>query len=235
MNETAGFARIRPLSWRWSALLALGLALGLWSIATFVFPYFLVGKALTNFGYDRRVGLFIHICAASLALLLGPTQIWMGWTGHYVRLHRKLGMLYVLSVAVSCVTAVYLVATTRRGVVFGFGLGSLTLAWVIATSLAFLAIKRRNFQQHWEWMIRSYILTFVFVSFRLMVMLMKALRIGTSGERLNIAIFLSWMAPLLITEAIMQGRKIYKIAMPRRHPFHDVHAVISKENAKPIG
>ena len=229
MNEVAGFARIRPLSWQWTALLILAFSLGAWAISTFAVPYFLGGKALTNFGHDRRFGLFIHICAAGLALLAGPTQFWMGWTGHYVHLHRKLGTLYVMSVAVACLTAVYLVATTRRGLVFGSGLGALTVAWILATTLAYVAILRRQFQQHWEWMIRSYILTFVFVTFRLMVMAMKALKIGTNEDRLTISIWLCWIGPLLIAEAIMQGRKIFRASAPRRHPFRAGPAVVRPE------
>ncbi len=233
MNEVAGFARIRPLSWRWTVLLVLAFSLGAWAIATFAIPYFFGGKALNNFGHDRRVGLFIHICAASIALLVGPTQFWMGWTGHYVRLHRKLGTLYVISVALSCLTAVYLVATTRRGLVFGSGLGALTVAWILATTLAYVAIMRRQFQQHWEWMIRSYILTFVFVNFRLMVMLMKVLKVGTSEDRLEIAIWLSWIGPLLIAEIIMQGRKIFRATTAKRHPFHAGHVGVKDENSAP--
>ncbi|MGZ5503828.1 MAG: DUF2306 domain-containing protein, partial [Chthoniobacterales bacterium] len=152
---------------------------------------------------------------------------------HYVRLHRKLGTLYIISVAVSCLTAVYLVATTRRGLVFGSALGALTLAWITTTSLAYLAIMRRQFQQHWEWMIRSYILTFVFVTFRLMVMGMKALKIGDSSERLTIAIWLCWIGPLLIAEVIMQGRKIFRPTKARQHPFHAGHPVATEENSAP--
>lgn len=196
------------LSRRSVALLALALALSIWAIVVFALPYFFDAKAVRNFGEARRLGLFVHISSAGLALLLGPTQFWMGWSARFVPLHRRLGMLYLISVAMASLTGIYLVATTRRGLVFGFGLGSLNAAWILATGFAYYAILRRQFVQHYEWMIRSYILTFVFVTFRLMVMLMHALKIGSSTERLDIAIWLSWIAPLLAAEAIMQWQKI---------------------------
>src|SRR5450432_715224 len=130
MREVTGFARTRPLSWFWTTVLIVAFSSGAVAIVAFAAPYFFSAKAITHFGYARRFGLLLHICAASIALLLGPAQIWMGWTGHYVRVHRKLGMLYLISVVISCVTAIYLVATTQRGLVFGSALGSLTLAWI---------------------------------------------------------------------------------------------------------
>ncbi|MGZ4967027.1 MAG: DUF2306 domain-containing protein [Chthoniobacterales bacterium] len=231
MNELVGFARARSLSWPWKALLLTAFLSGTGAIIAFAIPYFSDGKVLARFGESRRFVLYPHICAAGIALLVGPSQFWMGWTGRGVHFHRKLGMLYLLSVTVASFTAVYLTATTGRGLVFGFALGWLTLVWMITTALAYAAIKRRHFLQHWEWMIRSYVLTFVFVTFRFMVIVMKGLRIGSSTDRLMIGIWLSWVGPLLLTEAILQGRKIWRTTTTsRHHPFRGSHAIPSEED-----
>jgi hypothetical protein len=72
--------------------------------------------------------------------------------------------------------------------------------------LAFIAIRRRLLEQHKEWMIRSYVVTFAFVFFRIFFRTLGAADIGTSLERAGAASWFCWAVPLLICEAILQGR-----------------------------
>ena len=80
-------------------------------------------------------------------------------------------------------------------------------AWVITCSLAIVAVKRRQFLQHQEWMIRSYVVTFAFVVFRMVMVLLTSLDVGTLVDRLNVASWFCWAVPLLVGEAVIQGRK----------------------------
>jgi hypothetical protein len=52
-------------------------------------------------------------------------------------------------------------------VVFGAGLLGLAAAWFLTSAMAFLAVKNRNFVQHREWMVKSYVVTcgFTFTEF----------------------------------------------------------------------
>jgi len=58
-------------------------------------------------------------------------------------------------------TAVY---TTPRS--FGIPLMGLATAWILTTGVAWAAIVRRKVVLHKEWMIRSYLVVFAFVTFR---------------------------------------------------------------------
>ena len=107
-------------------------------------------------------------------------------------------------------TAFYLAFHSQFGWVFGLGLTALALAWLVTTALAVAAICLYMVQQHWEWMIRSYVLTFAFVVFRGLTELFDIAKIGTTAEQLTAASWLCWSVPLLITESILQGRKIFK-------------------------
>jgi hypothetical protein len=144
-----------------------------------------------------------------VALLLGPIQLWLGFSRQAVTLHRILGVGYVLSVAVSCTAAFYLAWKTDFGWVFGLGFASLAVAWIATTGLAVAAILRRLIQQHREWMIRSCVVTFAFVLFRIIAAVFETAKIGTTVEQLTAASWLCWSVPLLITESILQGRKIF--------------------------
>jgi Predicted membrane protein (DUF2306) len=61
-----------------------------------------------------------------------------------------------------------------------FGLGGLALAWMLTTGMALIAIRRSLVDQHKEWMIRSYVVTFGFVTFRGIIPLLRAA--GVEGE-----------------------------------------------------
>jgi len=101
---------------------------------------------------------------------------------------------------------------TPAGQVFGAGLTGLAVAWLVTTGLALAAVRRRQIPQHAEWMVRSYVVTFAFVTFRLAWAALRAAEVGTLPEQLAAASWLCWSAPLLFTEAILQGRKIVDAA-----------------------
>jgi uncharacterized membrane protein len=160
---------------------------------------------------DRRVWLLIHIAAGAAAILAGPVQLWLGLAGRRVEVHRRLGFIYMASVAVGSVAAFALLglrSNPQPG--FSFGLAGLATAWIGTTGMAFLAIRRGLVEQHKEWMIRSYVVTFAFVGFRVIVPALSAA--GVSRDQGAIAAWACWAVPLLITELILQGRKILAVA-----------------------
>ena len=81
----------------------------------------------------------------------------------------------------------------------------------LTTAMAFVAIKRQLYDQHKEWMIRSYVVTTGFVTFRIMFPLLQGSGIGSATEQLAVAAWGCWAIPLLFTEAILQGRKILAV------------------------
>jgi uncharacterized membrane protein len=103
----------------------------------------------------------------------------------------------------------YLAFKTDFGWLFGASLAGLATAWITTTAMAFLAIKKSLVEQHKEWMIRSYVVTFAFVIFRLLQPLLQ--NIGTIPEQLAAAGWLCWTMPLLTTELVLQGRKILRV------------------------
>ena len=143
-----------------------------------------------------------------VALLAGPVQLWLGLSRRQLAFHRTLGLVYAASVALSSVAAFYLAFHTDFGWVFGMGLSGLAVAWISTTGLALLAIRRRVIVQHQEWMIRSYVVTFAFVTFRAVEGALGAAGVGTAPERIAAMSWFCWAVPLLITECLLQGRKI---------------------------
>jgi uncharacterized membrane protein len=189
------------------------------TVPTFVALWFVIAYALmyltpdpTQFGIyrPRHDWLFVHVITGTIALLVGPTQLWLGlnrWTGIP---HRILGITYVAGVTASSVAAFYLARHTDFGWVFGLGFGTMASAWLITTALGTIAICLRRVEQHREWMIRSYVITFAFVTFRALQAGFDIAKLGnTMVERMGGAVWLAWTAPLMITEVILQARKIF--------------------------
>jgi hypothetical protein len=195
-------------TWRTPALLATAMVLGLGFVAGVALPYFAGGEELAR--YTGRQGwLIAHIGGGMVALLVGPGQLWLGQKRRRLDVHRKLGLVYIGSIAVSVTAAFYLATHTELGWVFGAGLSGLAVAWIVTTGLAFAAIRRGRLVQHQEWMTRSYVVTFGFVFFRIFVGILQATGTGNLQEQLAAASWFCWSAPLLVTEAILQGRKIF--------------------------
>jgi hypothetical protein len=162
--------------------------------------------------YPRRGWLLLHIAGGMLALLAGPVQLWLGLTDRRMDLHRVFGTVYLAGVALGTVGAVVLAVQTTLGWTFGAGLLGLAFAWVVTTGLAFASIKKHLIEQHKEWMIRSYVVTFAFVVFRVGVVGFVATGVGETPESLSFLAWVCWAVPLLVTEAFLQGRKILAVA-----------------------
>jgi hypothetical protein len=155
--------------------------------------------------------LLVHIAGGSVALFAGPIQLWLGLADRRMAVHRKLGILYIAAVVVSAGAAYWLALHPSLGFAFGAGLAGLATAWLATTALAFMAIRRSLVEQHKEWMIRSYVVTFSFVNFRVGLVLLQALGIGTLADDGAVMAWACWSIPLLVTELFLQGRKIVRV------------------------
>jgi hypothetical protein len=184
--------------------------LGVVFIVQAALPYFALNEAQFQSYWPRRWGLLVHITTGIVALLSGPVQLWLGLTDRRPDLHRRFGLVYVLAVVLSAAAGYYLAFTTAFGVVFGAGLAGLATAWLVTTGLAYVAIRRQAYDQHKEWMIRSYVVTTAFVTFRAAFAALQGSAIGENAAAALLA-WACWAIPLLITEAVLQGRKIHAV------------------------
>jgi len=203
-------ANVSKPGWRVLALLGLaGTAVAIFLFA-FALPYFELNAEKLALYQGREGWIFLHISTGAVALALGPFVLWQGLKRQRMKLHRRIGIAYMAAIAISSVAAYYLAFHTQLGWVFGMGLTALATAWLSATTLAYICIRKRMIEQHKEWMIRSYVITFAFVNFRILVGILQGMGVGTLNEQLTAASWFCWAVPLLITELILQGRKILR-------------------------
>jgi hypothetical protein len=182
-------------------------------VAAAALPYYSLDVQRFGPYWPKRYWLLTHITGGVVALLVGPVQLWLGLRNRAIAWHRRLGVVYMSSIVISAIAAYYLATHTDFGWVFGAGLAALATAWLLTTGMALLAVQRALYDVHKEWMIRSYVVTFAFVTFRAMQVSLAAAGVGTLQEQLALSSWFCWAVPLLVTEVILQGRKV--LAVPR--------------------
>ena len=111
-----------------------------------------------------RLLLVPHALAGILAICIGPLQFSTRLRQRYLKLHRTLGRVYVYAVFVGAPLAIIIAWPSALFV------GTLVQAsaWFVTTLAALLTARNRQLQAHRQWMIRSYAVTFTFVSLRLL-------------------------------------------------------------------
>ena len=204
-------SRVFPPRWPLLGMLgaALAAALLFWVVAAL--PYLSwdpsrFGEGGAGF-WPRRYQLLVHIAGGTLALFVGPVQLWLGETRSKLAWHRALGNVYLVGVAVGAAGAYYLALTTQAGWLYASGLFCLAVAWTVTTGMAYRAIRARAIEQHREWMIRSFVVTLAFVVFRAIVAGLGMAGVGLI-ESLSFAAWVCWSVPLLLLEPCLQWRKL---------------------------
>ncbi|MGC2604433.1 MAG: DUF2306 domain-containing protein [Silvibacterium sp.] len=112
---------------------------------------------------DRHL-LIPHTLCGVTALLAGPIQFSSRLRQRYLKFHRVLGRIYVISVFIGAFTGIAL-ASGRPGMP---GTSMQAAAWIVCTTAAFITARNRQIAQHRQWMARSYAVTFTFVSSRVL-------------------------------------------------------------------
>ena len=204
-------SRVVPVRWPLLGMLGAALAAGLlfWVVAAL--PYLSLDPDHFGLGgpalWPRRYELLVHIAGGTVALFVGPVQLWLGETRSKLAWHRALGNVYLVGVAIGAAGAYYLALTTAAGAFYASGLFGLAVAWTVTTGMAYLAIRARAIEQHREWMIRSFVVTLAFVVFRAVVAVLGMAGIGLI-ESLSFAAWACWSVPLVLLEPCLQWRKL---------------------------
>lgn len=209
MNASAIEVTRRAPPWRMLLVLALLAAATLWFVQDRARAYWAVDAHALGELWPRRGAFIPHAFGGLIAITTGLLQLWLGLTGRTGQLHRTLGKLYLVGVAVGSAGGFYLALTIDpKFFSYAAGLFMLSSAWVVTTASAYIAIRNGAVQQHREWMIRSYIVTFAFVTFRLTEKVLLNWHIAGDDELDSMTAWACWAVPLLLAEPVLQLRKL---------------------------
>ena len=204
--------RLSPIADLTKAATLCAIALvALWFAATRVSRFYLNYNA-ESFGHywPYRGWLLLHISSGMVALLIGPWHFSRRIRQRYLALHRLSGRVYLVAIVCGAAASFYL-AVHADGWAWGTGLFALGVVWLTTSGMAFYAVRLRQIQVHREWMVRSYIVTFAFVTYRVLSDLGRASQLMPSSDRRITFIWACWSIPLLIAEVVMQFNRMRRL------------------------
>jgi uncharacterized membrane protein len=172
-------------------------------------PYFGLNEEVFRRFWGVRWWLVGHVAGGILALAIGPFQFWKAFRNKYLKVHRLLGKIYITAILLASISSTYLAWTSALAIhwTWSVALQGLALAWIVTVLMAYRSIMKRRIQIHKEWMIRSYVVTFAFVTFRWLVDLPFIVMLGDFVERGPTVGWISWTIPLLVTEIVLSWNK----------------------------
>jgi uncharacterized membrane protein len=114
------------------------------------------------------VGIYAHISAGAIALLLGPFQFLTRLRQRWPGLHRGIGRVYLgVGVLIGGSAGLYMSQYAFGGPIARIGFALLAVLWLFSGWKALAAIRRGDIVRHREWMVRNFSLTFAGVMLRL--------------------------------------------------------------------
>ncbi|TDE30905.1 DUF2306 domain-containing protein [Nonomuraea mesophila] len=167
--------RRRWTLWGLMAVSAIGI------VAFAVPPYLSGDPANSNLDINpdaahHYLSLMVHAVPSGLALLIGPLQFLAPLRNRYLRLHRVAGRVYMVSVVIASVAALFAATFSVSGFPAQVAFYLLTAAWLYSLAQAYRCVRRGEVRLHRIWMIRNYALTFAAVTLRLYLVIGMVLR-----------------------------------------------------------
>lgn len=148
---------------------------------------------------DRTLRAYGHLAGGGVALTAGAIQFSTRLRWNRPGVHRLLGKVYLVLVAVGGFSALGLAPFSGGGIVAHFGFGMLAVLWLSSSAVAYVRVRAGDYESHREWMIRSYALCLAAVTLRIYLPL--SAMAGTPFEDAYPAIsWLCWVPNLVVAE-----------------------------------
>jgi hypothetical protein len=161
---------------------------------------------------DAGFSLFIwkaffypHIILGTLALAIGPFQM-TSRSRRNPKVHRILGRIYASAIGLNILMVPYLAIYSTGGIPASVAFLVLDAAWLVTTGMGVWRIIQRNIAAHRRWILRSYAITWVFVSFRIVVALISIFTHAAMSISFPVAVYVSIAINLLLTEIYLRRR-----------------------------
>lgn len=112
---------------------------------------------------------FLHVFSSIFVLFTGMTQFSNRIRVNYPTVHRFMGKTYVFLILLAAAPSGWIIGYHANGGIFAqIGFMLLAILWFFFTFQAFRYAKKRNFEKHRKFMMRSFALTLSAITLRLL-------------------------------------------------------------------
>lgn len=111
--------------------------------------------------------MYVHVIFACFAMLTGA----INFSGKIVtrnrKLHRLNGYFYFISVLIVTLSSGYMAPHSTGGRIVSIAFNMVNIIWPAMTIIAIYQVRRKQFNKHRKWMIRSYLFCFTNLFFHM--------------------------------------------------------------------
>ncbi|WP_430406763.1 DUF2306 domain-containing protein [Fluviicola sp.] len=178
---------------------------------------FLKTKQLIYHIKHWRYSFYIHVFTSILVITSGLFQFSKTILTRYTKIHRISGVVYlVTTLLISGPAALVMSFYANGGYPAQASFVILSILWLGSTFLAYYFVRKKDYESHGKWMVRSYALTLSAVSLRLYSYLFNVFYFNM--DPVELYILLSWMSwiPNLIIAEILIRRGLVKRLLDQR-------------------
>lgn len=173
-------------------------------------------------GRVDRLPLFLHVICSALYYPLSALQVLPGFRGRHPLWHRRAGKVAVVSGLVGATASIWMSALhpEARGPILLYGRLLFGPLWALFLVLGLLAIPRREFRSHGEWMVRAFAVampagTLIFIAAPFVLILGELPKILDESIQSGAWVVHLGIAELLIRRNRNTATKVHRESMHR--------------------
>lgn len=182
----------------WGVMALSAIAVGGYAVALLGFANLAEHNFLSHHYNTNPWALYGHLGLGGLALAIGPFQFLGKLRTKLPQLHRWVGRLYVSFCLLSGVSGLVMGITAKHPTA-KYGFIALAIVWLVTTTMGYLKARSRDFDEHKQWMMRSYALTYGAVMLRIYLPLQLIAGVPFYTAYLVVA-WAAWVPNLIIIE-----------------------------------
>jgi hypothetical protein len=159
----------------------------------------------TNDNSWFRLGFYVHITTSLFVLVLGLLQWLPMVAGVGPRVHRWLGLGYVVGIlGLAAPSGLILARFANGGLVAQVGFTLQCVVWWFTTWVAYRAARQRQWPRHVDWLVRSYAVTLAALALRSESYIMYYVFHTKPIETYLTVTWLSWVGNLILAEVLLE-------------------------------
>ncbi|TSJ48244.1 DUF2306 domain-containing protein [Fluviicola chungangensis] len=164
-----------------------------------------------------RYSFYIHVFTSILIITSGLFQFSKTILSSYPKIHRISGFIYLtVTLLISGPAALVMSFYANGGYPAQTSFVILSILWIGSTFLAYHYVRKKDYERHGKWMVRSYALTLSAVSLRLYSYLFDVFHLRMDPTDLYILLsWLSWTLNLVAAEIFIRRGLVKRLLANR--------------------